>query len=83
MMEWHKYDEEWPKNGVVIVFIHQPDDYYSGEFKKHYLMGMRQFNCTLTREEYFKEMEQMGADCPSSHFWWCYAQDFPFPDKDK
>jgi len=67
-MKWHHSLDQQPENNKVIVQLDMPHDgVYPGETIKHYCMGMRKYKAS----DY--------AGCPLQSFWWCYAQDFPFP----
>lgn len=79
-MKWNSYLECWPEDGSIIIQIDQPcEDFYIGDFTKHYHMGMRKFDYNGTTIE---QMREYYSKYGLSDFWWCYAKDFAFPDKD-
>lgn len=83
-MKWYSYLEKWPEDGAVIIQLDKPyKDYYKGDFKDHYCMGMRQYKhfSGVTIETYKEQFQKLGYE--PSDFWWCYANEFPFPDNEE
>lgn len=79
-MKWHHILDEGPEKDSVIIQIFEPYNHYKGDFTKHYTMGMIQYKSYISHEEY---LEYCNKTNYKPDFWWCYAKDFPFPDKDK
>ena len=79
-MKWNHILDKQPENDEVIIQVDSPEPRYTGEFKKHYSMGMRQYkNYGMPYEDHEKWRKENNL--PPSDFWWIAAKDFPFPDK--
>jgi len=81
-IKWNHIIEAQPENGRSIIQVDKP--YKSSEhvdsIGKHYTMGQRNYIQYGKWEELLIAFEQSGLDLPD--FWWVYAEDFPFPDKE-
>jgi hypothetical protein len=78
-MKWHHILDKGPDKDSIIIQIFPPYDCYKGDFKKHYTMGMMQYKSYISHEEY---LDYCAKSNYKPDFWWIYATDFPFPDKE-
>ena len=74
-MEFHHILDREPEDNTVIVQIHKPFNMYNGDFKKHYIMGMREYHRICSMDDL------VAAGFPKPDFWWIDAKDFMFPDQ--
>jgi hypothetical protein len=72
-MEWNHILDIQPDNNSLIIQIDPP-------YKRHYNIGMRKYDSPISFEELLKWNKE--NDWPIPDFWWIYAKDFPFPNKD-
>lgn len=73
-MDWKHIRQAQPENDRQIVQIDPPCG-------GHYCMGMRHYfsQVAMSWDEMIEQMEKCGYPLPD--YWWVYAEDFPFPDK--
>jgi len=76
-MEWNHILDKRPENGSVIIQLDEPYEFYKGDFKEYYTMGMREWDEKITWEDFLKWLKENNGRPP--RFWWIYAKDFPFP----
>ena len=76
-LKWHSYIDEEPENNRQIIQVYKPEP------DGHYCMGMRKYTCHCDHKQYIKLCEEQNAGPVSYDFWWIYAEDFPFPDKEE
>lgn len=78
-ISWHHIMDKQPIENKRIVQIDRPVKYGEDDFKKHYTMGLRLYkNYSISFDEYLKWCRENNALFPD--YWWCYAEDFPWPD---
>jgi hypothetical protein len=69
MMKWNHIMDCQPEHGRKIIKIEPP-------YRGHYNMGMVTYSQNGPFQDY---VAYLGFN---PDYWWVYAEDFPFPDKE-